>query len=679
MANTFPKSGATDPGWRQPVVELTYLQNRTTRDRRWSLPDQVDAREAVSCAFSATSSQMTQSSEYQSTLQKSIKWSAGGSAALWSAAFSGNLEYKTITSEIESAEEIYVSAGSTCQTYIADFKAFTPVNVTQEFRNGVAQMPISFDSPSDHAFFKLFFDSFGTSYASEIQMGAMASYMYSFSTQNYTKMKSQDVNINAAADVAFFAKFGFNAMQSSHYQDYLTFSSNVAKNFAVGIGAAPPVSSNLKDWSAWQKEVSAINSDSTPFPMRYTLESIANLLTSDNFPADPSISKKFSALTKALHYYCGVLIKDCGPPPVPAVGNWRTYGGNSQRTFSSAHNGPTTSNLLWTHQILNDDGWPLTFNTTVYIWNEDKISALDEKNGNSRWFSISNANTPAVSHNGSLYIILLNKGEASLASVDPSTGSISWTVSYWEDTPFDVTVGPDGTIFVTDDASIYAISPSGEKKWKTSATGFPMGIPSVDSKGRVYWIQAGYLWACDASGNTLWKTYAILANETTGTVAIASDGTLYLTSMHSATGQCMLLAFDPSGSLKWTQTFISPTCSQPSVSGAGLIYVILTLRIAEVKPSGESHEIFGFPSALGTPVIDSNGILFLTTLQNPGYSIVAVDPKTASPIWTFPFDEADPEFTPIIAIGGNGLLLFRSKTTLYAIQDKGTSELVINK
>ncbi len=151
--NPAPQAGTTDQGWVATVIELTYSQNKTSRDRRWQLPDQVEAEAAVSCAFSSETSTMKRILDYQSALALSISAHVGISVNLWDAAFSANEQFQAVQAQFgssnSSSTNVFISAGSTCQTYRAELLSFLPMNITKSFRAAISQMPISFSSANE--------------------------------------------------------------------------------------------------------------------------------------------------------------------------------------------------------------------------------------------------------------------------------------------------------------------------------------------------------------------------------------------------------------------------------------------------------------------------------------------------------------------------------------------------
>lgn len=433
----------------------------------------------MSCDFNTQSSQITRTSDYQNSLKASVSWNG---SSLWNAAFSANAQYHEVESTIDSATSVFVSAGSTCQTYIAQFQAFTPINVTKEFRNGVAQMPLTFDN-STSPFFLKFFQAFGTSYASKISMGATASFMSMLSSQSYSSLQSGGV---AGAKLSFLAKFGFNAQSSSHYSDYQAFQSAVSSAYAVGVGAAPPLSSNLSNWDAWQQEVTASNS-TFPMPMSYTLESLDTLLISSIFPQDQQIAAKQAALTMALKKYCGQLLTDCGAPPPPAnktIG-WKMFGFDASHSHRSPYVGASTNNLQWQHATGGQ---------------------IDS--------------SPAIGPDGTVYI---GSNDHNLYAIN-ATGTLKW--KFPTGSAVEITVGADGTIyFGSYNNNLYAIDAAGTLKWKFATGGAAHSSPAIGADGTIYIGSVdNNLYAINAAGTLVWKFAT--GNEVESPPAIGADGTV---------------------------------------------------------------------------------------------------------------------------------------------------------
>jgi len=307
-----------DPGWViLPAIQLTYLLNKTTSDGRYQVPDQVVVIPALSCAFESSAETSTQLSDYQNTLKVDVSVSGGYNGGLVSAAFSASAGFQEASQEITNQNLVIIYTKSVCQTYEAKLLAFSPIpNVTENFRALVAQLPLDDDDP---IVYWEFIATFGTHYSQGINMGAKAVIQYLLSSISYQNLQSQDVDVSVGASLSYLGAFGMVINNdTTGYKDYVAFKNSISSQTTMGIGALPPVQSNVTSWYAWEQSI-----NNEPVPMQYDLASIANLLNEDLFPNDPNILQKQANLLAALETYCGA-VPHCfsPPPPPPTPTNW---------------------------------------------------------------------------------------------------------------------------------------------------------------------------------------------------------------------------------------------------------------------------------------------------------------------------------------------------------------------
>ena len=144
-----------------------------------------------------------------------------------------------------------------------------------------------------------------------------------------------------------------------------------------------------------------------------------------------------------------------------------------------------------------------------------------------------------------------------------SSGEDQWVLELTPGSLDRAAIADDGTIYVGDNQSVlYAVDPSGNKKWSFDAAGIVLGSPVIDTQGTIYFSAGSSLFAVNPDGSLLWKTPA---HALFTAPALAADGTLYVG------GDESLLAFRSDGSLKWTMRVMAPT-SAPSIGPDGTIY-----------------------------------------------------------------------------------------------------------
>ncbi len=158
----------------------------------------------------------------------------------------------------------------------------------------------------------------------------------------------------------------------------------------------------------------------------------------------------------------------------------------------------TDGGSYWSYyHILNKDG-------TLY-WQNDR--------GGTYWYYNRLYSSPIMGTDGTIYVV----GDSGAAAAkDVKLYAFDDTLLLWTSFlkqaqsgttyPSIPAVGPDGTIYIALDDSIYAINPDGTRKWSMDRGKGDLAV-SVGSNGSIYFVSGWYdsLTAVDPSGNVLWK------------------------------------------------------------------------------------------------------------------------------------------------------------------------------
>jgi hypothetical protein len=215
------------------VIEISYAGGRTTGDQRFFEPDGIDLIRSVACSLTATTSSEHSSSAYQNSL--SVDASVSGKVAF--VAFSASVDYQKTSSTVSSGSQTRYSTAAMCAIYQATVLSYTTLNLTQEFRNGVATLPAAYDSAS----YKQFTDVFGTHYTSKMTMGAKYVSSLEFSSADSQNMTELGVNVAAAVQVSFIiGHVGGSVDVKYHKKDYTQMSQFHSTTNQVVVGTAPP-------------------------------------------------------------------------------------------------------------------------------------------------------------------------------------------------------------------------------------------------------------------------------------------------------------------------------------------------------------------------------------------------------------------------------------------------------
>jgi hypothetical protein len=330
--------------------------------------------------------------------------------------------------------------------------------------------------------------------------------------------------------------------------------------------------------------------------------------------------------------------------------------------------GPSSASTLWTTQA-PDGIWEseivIAADGTVYGYGEAGDVVAVQQDGTIRWSqaipvaTIPDAGIPsgfvevqtsmAIGVDGTLYAW---NGDLTALRSD---GTIAWTsevTGYPNRLPeisrtFQLTVGPDGTIYVVDAppgeaGNLIAVDTSGSPRWKTSlgGTSVPSCSPSVGAGGTVYLetIDAGgtlSLAAFSPAGEALWSNAVGSGNPSPSAVGFADipvvvgpDGTLYATcGPPTAVGTGSLCSFTADGAPQTTFAAGAYRGLVTAPSGEAL-YALAGPEIAAFAWNGTSLWSSGIDT-IGPPVVDGNGTLFTAVDRTAMVAISASGVQTS--------------------------------------------------
>ncbi|MHC4068682.1 MAG: outer membrane protein assembly factor BamB family protein [Planctomycetota bacterium] len=234
-------------------------------------------------------------------------------------------------------------------------------------------------------------------------------------------------------------------------------------------------------------------------------------------------------------------------PPIAA--EWKSLGGDFDRSGLSDQNGPESGCLKWQFQT----SAPVSAGATVADNNTIHIACED----------------------GNLYTLDANDGSL-LWSYEVNSPLLSWP-----------TIGLDGSVYVgAENGTLYAIDVNGYLQWTHTTDGFIYSSPAVTDEGDVYICsEDGTIYALGPDGSELWEFETAGAGSASGAIfaspAIGAGGDVYIGSVYEPN----LYALDSNdGSVKWVCHF-SDACdpnfkgnwvfSSPVVATDGTIYQTL--------------------------------------------------------------------------------------------------------
>ena len=223
-------------------------------------------------------------------------------------------------------------------------------------------------------------------------------------------------------------------------------------------------------------------------------------------------------------------------------------------------------------------------------------------------------------------------------------------------------LGPDGTLYVTSGARLYAIIPDGSKKWIFNIPTPGAGSPVVDQDGTIYFVSGVFVYAVKPDGTKKWEWKA-QPEAGLGAIALRPDGAIIVG--HAASGSYVrkVMALSRKGSLLWSTDSKITTVYSLTTGLKGEVYYSIGGSISNIglealdAGSGKSLWIadLGWNAyTYGGLAVDEKGTIY-APLTNAG-RLVALTPA-GKKIWEY----APPSRSSIgpVSIGPDG--------TLYAV------------
>jgi len=219
-------------------------------------------------------------------------------------------------------------------------------------------------------------------------------------------------------------------------------------------------------------------------------------------------------------------------------------------------------------------------------------------------------------------------------------------------------------------------------KWAFDTNGpVTTGVAAGD-EGQIYAAcEDGNLYAIDVNGNLLWKYDA--NTPFLSTPSIGPDGTVYVGGENGT-----LYAIDKNGALKWTHFTGAYVSASPAVSSDGKIFAASQDgKLYALAPDGS--ELWEFETAgygintkgaiLGSPAIDSNGIVYVAGFYDP--NLYALDADDGSIVWVCNLKNSGygqrygwSVASPVVGLDGTIYHVMQYDPNLYAI-DPNTGQI----
>ena len=189
------------------------------------------------------------------------------------------------------------------------------------------------------------------------------------------------------------------------------------------------------------------------------------------------------------------------------------------------------------------------------------------------------------------------------------------------------------------------VAPNPRELWSLPAGRYP-GPPALGADGTAYVTADANLLAVSPTGAVRWTFTA--PSPLFGSPALARDGTLFVVSSSSldGMGQTAVVAVTPAGSSLWTHDLGPDTPSSPILAPDGTIYFAGSQALYALSPTDGSEKWHApFPTngynSYTSPAVGADGTVYvgLFSLKN----LVAITPSGVLK-WSFDIKQNDPRF-----------------------------------
>ena len=304
-------------------------------------------------------------------------------------------------------------------------------------------------------------------------------------------------------------------------------------------------------------------------------------------------------------------------PPV-SLWAWPMFGHDPQHTGQSQYTGPHTNNVKWTFDLEESNTSLLPMigpNGVIYIGTHSGVLLSINSNGTLSWtHNVGGSITSTAISNDTIYV----SGNTKLTALNMS-GSSKWSylLSGSERLQTSPCISPEGTVYITSNdfdtsqGKLYAFDTNGDLKWSFLLPSSQYTSPAIGIDGTIYVTNGHSLYAIDVDSSLKWEY-----NNTAGYFRYApsidpNKSVIY------ATANDGLYAINPDGTLKWKFDFFTFS-SSPAIGENGTVYINDYVHIlVAISADGNLKWKYTTLPTLGgsgseskTPVIDSDGVIY---------------------------------------------------------------------
>jgi outer membrane protein assembly factor BamB len=231
--------------------------------------------------------------------------------------------------------------------------------------------------------------------------------------------------------------------------------------------------------------------------------------------------------------------------------------------------------------------------------------------------------SPIVAADGTVYVVA---GDATLYALTPS-GTKKWSVSLGQDSSASTAgaIGVDGTIYIAHGPNAYAIRPDGTTSWMFSAgETFSDGVttkgPAIDATHIYFSTTKPSILALTKTGTADWEVRFPSSAWTVSRPTLGPDGNLFVSA-----DEVGATAVSPSGTIAW-QVDAGQSAIGSTIASDGTVYIASTTggtpygTLYALSPAGTIVWQLDLGMTIGGVAIAADGTLRVATQSSPDAS-----------------------------------------------------------
>jgi len=343
-------------------------------------------------------------------------------------------------------------------------------------------------------------------------------------------------------------------------------------------------------------------------------------------------------------------------------GDWWTLQHDPQHTGHSPFPGPQVPVLNWSSDLQGSLTSPVVQGAdgTLYDGAYDSWLRAIAPDGTQLWYfspsiiSVEGASA-AIGTDGTIYSSGGTGGY--LYAINPD-GTEQWAFNGGGQLTAP-TLGTDGTIYLAQNTTVFALSPSGAQYWTFPVTGAIYSAPALGYDGTIYvCTYDGQVYAINADGSQKW-VYAT-GDQIESAPVVGADGTVYCTTLGGS-----LYALTAAGKKKWQFAAGDILHASPALRSDGAIYCCTRYgKLYAVSAAGSPLWVYDMQAQVfSNMAVDANDTAYLGTQIHYLFAITA----DGNVKWTF---DAGRQITASPVIGPGG--------TIYFGTDDGKLSAIVN-